>query len=73
MTARDLILRRLAEASRPVALHELNIQGVSQSAASARLREMARENLVVSFPVPGKKFTAWLLAALKGQMALNLK
>lgn len=70
MTARDKILMRLSGASRPLALHELDIPGVSQAAASARLREMAKENLVVSFPVPGKRFTSWALAALKGQMSL---
>lgn len=60
-TAREKILDRLALADNPLALHDLNIQGVSQAAASARLREMAREGLVVSVPVAGKRYTAWIL------------
>lgn len=60
-TAREKILDRLALAENPLALHELDINGVSQAAASARLREMAREGLVVSIPVAGKRYTAWIL------------
>ena len=61
MTARDIILNRLAHASGPVALHELDLKSVSQTSASARLREMAREGIVKSVRVPGKRFTAWTL------------
>jgi DNA-binding HxlR family transcriptional regulator len=61
MTARQLLAKRLYEAARPLALHELAIPTVSQTAASARLREMKRDGIVVSVPVPGKKFTAWML------------
>lgn len=60
-TAREKILNRLALADNPLPLHELNIQGVSQAAASARLREMKREGLVLSVPVEGKRYTAWIL------------
>lgn len=62
MTARDLIVARLAQAPAPLALHELDIVGVSQTSASARLRELAREGIVQSVPVPGKRYTAWRLA-----------
>ncbi len=68
MSARDAILARLAEATRPIPLHELDVIGVSQAAASARLREMARENLVESVPVPGKRFTAWRILPGQGQL-----
>jgi len=70
MTARDLIVKRLFEAGEPLALHSLHIEGVSETAASARLREMKREGLVVSIPVPGKKFTAWTLTPGQGNLPL---
>ena len=62
MTARQKILQRLAHASGPVALHELDLKSVSQTSASARLREMARECIVKSVRVPGKRYTAWKLS-----------
>ena len=62
MTAKELILARLSHTEIPLAIHELQIGGVSQTAASARLREMKRDGLVVSVPIPGRKFTAWSLA-----------
>lgn len=61
LTAKELILHRLSHSDRPLALHELNLNTVSQAAASARLREMARDGMVTSVRVPGKKFTAWKL------------
>lgn len=60
-TAREKILDRLSLADGPLPLHELNIHGVSQAAASARLREMKRDGLVESVRVEGKKFTAWII------------
>ena len=60
-TARTKILQRLALADLPLPLHQLDLDGVSQAAASARLRELKKEGLVVSVPVKGKKFTAWML------------
>lgn len=61
LTARTLILQRLALADLPLPIHDLNITGVSQTSASARLRELHREGLVVKYPVKGKKFDAWAL------------
>lgn len=61
MTARQAIAARLYEAKAPIPLHALGIPGVSETAASARLREMKRDGIVVSVPVPGKKYTAWML------------
>jgi len=61
VTARQLLAKRLHEAARPLAIHELSIPTVSQTAASARLREMKRDGIVISVPVPGKKYTAWAL------------
>lgn len=63
LTAKEKILRCLESSVRPLAVHELDIQGVSECSASARLREMKRDGIVLSIPVPGKKYTAWLLSA----------
>lgn len=68
MTARQMIVKRLYEAARPLALHELDLIGVNQAAASARLRELRRDGLVSSVPVPGKRFTAWVLNGGQGQL-----
>lgn len=61
MSAKDKILAFLETSERPVPLHYMILDGVSQTSASARLREMARDNLVRSVPVPGKRFTAWAI------------
>lgn len=72
-TAKSKILARLAESAWPLPLHLLDIPGVSQTSASARLREMARENLVRSVPVPGNRFTAWEIATKDSTLPLSLK
>ena len=61
MTARTKILQRLALADLPLPIHDLNITGVSQTSASARLRELHREGLVVKYPVKGAKYDSWAL------------
>lgn len=71
--ARALIIKRLYEAQAPVPLHALDIVGVSQTAASARLREMKREGIVVSVPVPGRRYTAWKLAPAEQLLPLVVK
>jgi DNA-binding transcriptional regulator GbsR (MarR family) len=58
-TAAGLIIERLAGSISPLAIHELDILGVSQTSASARLRELKRVGLVESVPVKGKRYTAW--------------
>ena len=62
MTARQALVKALYESPRPLALHEIPVVGINQAAASARLRELRRDGLVISVKVPGKKFTAWMLA-----------
>lgn len=61
MTARQALIARLYSAGEAVPIHALDIPGVSQTSASARLREMAREGLVQSVKVPGARYTAWKL------------
>lgn len=62
MTARSEILKTLALAQRPIGVHEFYIGGTSQTAISARLRELARELLVVGETKPGKSYKVWSLA-----------
>lgn len=57
--AKELIYRRLRRSEHPLAVHELDITGVSQCSASARLREMARDGIVLSVPAPGKAYKLW--------------
>lgn len=63
-TAQRLILNRLANADRALAVHELGIAGVSDNAAATRLSEMARSGLVEGWRVPGKAYKVWRLLAL---------
>lgn len=69
MTARQALVKALLEAPRPLALHELPLVGISQTSASARLRELKRDMIVESVPVPGHRYTAW---KLRGEIMLPL-
>ena len=62
--ARTKILRILALADRPLAVHEINADSVSATSASARLRELHREGLVIKAKAPGKRFDLWSRAPL---------
>ena len=61
MTASQLILKRLDQAIRPLAVHELGIYGVSDNAAATRLSELAGEGKVVGTYRAGKRFKEWAL------------
>jgi len=61
-TARQEILRTLAMSTVPLAVHELGIPWVSDTAASARLRELAREGLVVGARAQGKPYKVWTIS-----------
>ena len=63
MKAADRIIQVLHEASRPLAIHEMVLPGVSQTAASARLRELAKVGIVVGERVPNKAYKAWTVAS----------
>ena len=73
ITAKQKIVARLSESARPLPIHHLDIPGVSECSASARLREMQREGLVYSVPVPGTKYTAWALIPKELALPLALK
>ena len=61
MSASDLILKRLEKAGRPLAVHELNVFGVSDNAAATRLSELAAGGKVVGTYRAGKRFKEWAL------------
>ncbi len=61
MTARTKILQRLALATEPLPLHGLDLMGVSQTSASARLRELHREGLVIKHKKIGCRYDFWTL------------
>lgn len=61
MKTKDLILNRLALSDSPLSLHEFGLKSISQTSLSARLRELKREGKVISVPVEGKRFTAWII------------
>lgn len=59
-TASELIIELLtANPESWFAVHELNITDVSECAASARLRELARDGRVIGKTRKGKSFKEW--------------
>ena len=60
-TAKDAILRHLMDARRPLAIHEIDIPGISQNSAAARLRELTQEGQLVRQFRPGKSFKEWMI------------
>lgn len=73
MTAKAKILARLSESAWPLPLHKLDLPDVSECSASARLREMQREGIVYSVPVPGSHMTAWAIVPKDLTLPLSLK
>lgn len=61
-TATAAILQALKEAGKPLAVHEFPIFGHSQTALSARTREMARLGLIAGQRREGKAFKEWFLS-----------
>lgn len=57
-SAKTLIEEYLKE-NGPTPVHGINIFGHSQTAISARLREMAREGIVVGSRLDGKPYKTW--------------
>jgi hypothetical protein len=66
MIAKQAIIERLKKSPEMLAIHEMGFLGHSQTAISARLREMRREGLVCGSTRPGKKFKQWGLNPLIG-------
>lgn len=61
MTARAKIVKRLFESAAPLPIHALNLDSVSQTSASARLRELAKDGIVEKVKVTGCRFDYWRL------------
>ena len=62
-TCKQEIIKCLALAKTPVAIHEFSIPIYSQNNIATRLSEMAREGVVVGTVRPGKQFKEWALVA----------
>lgn len=67
-TAKTEIIRALAVAEKPLAVHEMDIPLYSENNLATRLSEMAREGVVIGTTRPGKNFKEWKLA-LKLELA----
>jgi len=65
------ILERLNQAGAPLAVHELQIFGVSDNAAATRLSELARKGKVIGTIREGRRFKEWSLSPIY-QMSLGL-
>lgn len=59
MTARAKIVKRLFEAQAPLPIHALNLDSVSQTSASARMRELAKDGIVEKVKVAGCRYDYW--------------
>lgn len=73
ITAKAKILARLSSSPWPLRLHQFNLDGVAQTSISARCRELRRDGLVTSVPVPGARDTAWILTPKDLTLPLSLK
>jgi predicted transcriptional regulator len=64
VTAKSEILRVLAAASQPLAVHEISpsITGYSENALATRLSELHADGKVVRRKRPGEAFNEWRLA-----------
>lgn len=60
-TAKTLIIEYLKQ-FKVAPVHEIEIFGHSQTAISARLREMAREGIVTGERLSGKPYKVWRLS-----------
>lgn len=69
MTAKEAILKTLGQAWKPMPIHEFQLIGVSETAISARLRELARDGVVEGHRVEGKSYKAWTLKNPTGALS----
>lgn len=68
MTTSEAVVRVLSETDEALAVHEFGLMGVAQTAISARLRELAREGIVVGAKHPTKAYKVWRLNPGQGQL-----
>lgn len=60
-TTKERILRRLAEAGTRLAVHEFGLEGVSENALAARLRELTQSGITARGFREGEHFKEWWL------------
>lgn len=72
MNAKHAIVKCLYEQG-PKAIHEMNIMGHSQTALSARTRELARAGIVEGFRPEGKPWKVWTLVSGQGNLFVGGK
>ncbi len=60
-TCKQEIIKALALAEQPLAVHEMPIPLYSQNNIATRLSELAKEGVVVGTVRPGKNFKQWAL------------
>ncbi len=66
MTTREAIIETLSSSDRALAVFEFGFMGMAQTAISARLRELAREGIVVGAKHPKRAYKIWKLAPSQG-------
>jgi DNA-binding HxlR family transcriptional regulator len=70
VTTREAIISSLAESDSPLAVFEFGFMGMAQTAISARLRELAREGVVIGVKHPKGAWKVWSLAPGQGNLPL---
>ena len=65
MSASSLILNRLESSPVALAVHELNIMGVSDNAAATRLSELAHDGKVIGTIRNGTHYKEWRIVEPK--------
>ncbi len=71
-TVKEKILDRLREADRPLAIHEFNIMGVSESTVGARLRDLTQEGKLTRGFRKDTGFKEWSLPEWDGPAQRDL-
>jgi hypothetical protein len=61
MSAKDEILKRLQFAPRPLAVHELKIDGYNENNLATRCAELAKDGKIIGSVRPGFNFKEWQL------------
>lgn len=70
ITAKELIIRRLEQSDRPLAVHEFDIAGYNENNLATRVSELARTGRVIGVRRPGCSFKEWSLTAVPSKSAL---
>jgi DNA-binding transcriptional regulator GbsR (MarR family) len=63
MKCKDMILEKLSQSEKPLAVHEFHIIGYSENNIATRLSEMARAGQVIGVFREGENFKEWALVS----------